>query len=194
MIFVHVPKTAGTSIEKMFGALDGKKIKFEKSKKEINMNKFRAEKHYDVTDMEFKYKDFIENYFKWTIVRNPWEREYSFYNMTKSYRKKEKTFLEYLEETKKNKRSKVLQNQINFIFNKRNKKLMVDKIVRYEKLAVGWKEVCMIIKKPFQEMEHINKGEYEDAMSQAYDQECIDFVSELRKEDIEYFKYDLPKM
>ena len=43
-------------------------------------------------------------------------------------------------------------------------------------------------------MIHINKGEYEEEISKAYNQECIDFVAELRKKDIEYLKYDLPKI
>jgi len=194
MIFIHIPKTGGTSIEKMFGALKTKKITFEKSKKQVDIMPFKVEKHYDASDVEVQYKNFIESYFKWTIVRNPWEREYSFYNMVNGRRKNKKTFLEYLKTTKINKKDKVLQDQINFIFNKKNQKPIVDKIVRYENLANDWKNICQIIKKPFEEMIHINKGEYEEEISKAYNQECVDFVAELRKKDIEYLKYDLPKI
>lgn len=65
-IFVHIPKTAGISISRsIFGNLGGG--------------------HTKIRDYEliFSAKDF-NNYFKFTFVRNPWDRIFSAYRFLKN--------------------------------------------------------------------------------------------------------------
>ena len=66
-IFIHIPKTAGTSIEKM---IQGEKyIKGWSSHQKIN---------------EYKDDDKFHEYFKFSFVRNPYERILSVFNYYKN--------------------------------------------------------------------------------------------------------------
>jgi len=69
-IFVHVPKTGGTTIEKMF---------------EQNGDKYDySEKHLLLPSCKSRYSEYWNDYFKFSIVRNPWDRIYSiWYNHRK---------------------------------------------------------------------------------------------------------------
>ena len=59
-IFIHINKCGGTSIDKVFSG------KFRGHKKAFDYKKLNP-------------KEF-ENYFKFTFVRNPWDRVVSFYH------------------------------------------------------------------------------------------------------------------
>ena len=62
--FVHIPKTGGSTIEEMF-RLNG-------------MPDIRPrEVHYNAQDMLRAYKHNFEKYYRFSIVRNPWDRVYS---------------------------------------------------------------------------------------------------------------------
>ena len=66
IIFIHIPRTSGTSIESAFkfnmDKVGGKHLKASEIKKNIGNDKWN-------------------NYFKFSIVRNPWERFASMYSM-----------------------------------------------------------------------------------------------------------------
>ena len=89
-IFVHIPKTSGNSLslflkdfidndvihcESIMGEKQGISILCEKTKKDI--------KHCDIRYYKNIYGDKIEKYFKFTIVRNPYDRILSFYLWSK---------------------------------------------------------------------------------------------------------------
>ena len=66
LIFIHIPRTSGTSIESAFNYvmddIGGKHLKASEIKKKVGINKWKS-------------------YFKFSIVRNPWERFASMYHM-----------------------------------------------------------------------------------------------------------------
>lgn len=89
-IFIHIPKTAGNSIanflinycdnkiiikDSNYGPDDGIQIICEKNKKNI--------KHVKLSYYNKLYGDLILNYFKFMIVRNPYDRIMSYYFWTK---------------------------------------------------------------------------------------------------------------
>lgn len=65
-IFIHIPRTAGTSIEML---LEGRDWWLENPK----------EKHITASKAKELYADWWDDYFKFSIVRNPWDRVVSMY-------------------------------------------------------------------------------------------------------------------
>ena len=187
-VFIHIPKTAGTSVEAMFGFV---KIK--------NQNFFieeLKEKHWNAEQIKNKYGGYFDEYFKWTIVRNPWDREVSLYNMMKRQRRfLGMEFKEFLKKVvipgKETKEKKVFQDQVDFLTIE--DEVSVDQIVRYEYLESGWKQVCSTINKPEEKLKHL-RNLSEGSFELQYDQESIEIVYKLRKADIEFLKYDMPQI
>ncbi len=190
-IFVHIPKTGGTSVESMFGLVqtwEHKRKKF----KEMD----QKGKHWGITEMTEHYSDYLNNYYKWTIVRNPWERDLSLYNMMKGQMKyRHLTFKQYLKDVIQfhleikdpNFKNLIFQNQVKYITSGYH--VAVDDIVRYEYIDAGWERICKKIKKPYEKLRHLRKVK-KQPIDHYYDQECIDLVAKMRKEDIEFLNYD----
>tara|TARA_R110002110_G_scaffold47286_1_gene142190 strand:+ start:914 stop:1450 length:537 start_codon:yes stop_codon:yes gene_type:complete len=63
-IFIHIPKNAGTSIEEYFG---NKSVRIQ------------PEKHADIYEIKKKFKNSYNNYRKFTIIRNPYDKMVSWY-------------------------------------------------------------------------------------------------------------------
>jgi len=184
-IFIHIPKTAGTSVESMFGFVET----FPNSKKFIERT---AGKHLLAHELKSSSPFEFDNYFKWSIVRNPWEKELSYYNMVKFQLKhRHMDFKQYLKESAtpqiKNK-SRTLRNQVDYLLIENN--VAVDEIVRYENLEYGWQRICKKINKPCEKLNHFRKTKTAEEIYEVYDQECIDIVADLRKDDIEFLGYD----
>ena len=85
-------------------------------------------------------------------------------------------------------KERVFASQLKFITV--NGDVAVDEMVRYENLESGWEKVCKEIKKPYEKLNHIRKAKPKLTIKEAYDQECIDIVADLRKDDIEFLGYD----
>lgn len=189
IIFVHIPKTAGTSMESMFGKVEIK-----------NQNYFtemtQPGKHWTVQKCQEEYPEHFNSYYKWTIVRDPWHREVSIYNMMRNQIKyRHMSFKQFLKEVTvpqvKDDKLPVFKNQIKYITIDGD--IHLDKIIRYEYLEEGWKQICKSIGKEHQKLNrlrHLTK----EPISNFYDQESIDIVSEIRKEDIKFLKYDMPQI
>jgi hypothetical protein len=184
-IFIHIPKTAGTSVESMFGFVET----FPNSRKFIENTRG---KHLLAHELKSSSPIEFDNYFKWSIVRNPWARELSYYNMVKFQLKhRHMDFKQYLKESatpniKSKKRT--LKNQVDYLLIDDN--VAVDEIVRYENLEYGWQRICEKINKPYEKLNHLRKTKTKQEIHEIYDQECIDIVADLRKDDIEFLNYD----
>ena len=70
-IFIHIPKTAGTSVESVF-------------KPYVRLNNL-VDRHATVHEIKNKLPGVYKDYNKFTIVRNPYERMVSFYFYLKEY-------------------------------------------------------------------------------------------------------------
>jgi len=63
-IFIHIPKNAGTSIEAFFAN---------------NSFRIQPNKHADIFEIKRKFKNSYNNYRKFTIIRNPYDKMVSWY-------------------------------------------------------------------------------------------------------------------
>ena len=63
-IFIHIPKNAGTSIEEYFGN---------------ESVRIQPNKHADIYEIKRKFKNSYNNYRKFTIIRNPYDKMVSWY-------------------------------------------------------------------------------------------------------------------
>jgi hypothetical protein len=190
-LFVHIQKTAGSSI------CD-------------NLQELRGTKYLGRQHSFLSHYKIPGGYFKFAFVRNPWERLVSWYNMM-TYRKVHNDFSAYLlanannfsefldctdiiVETKDTfKMDKVdyvksiAFNQLDYLTD-RDGKIGVDFIGRFESLQDDYNKVMKAIGLPGKNLKHINKYDRDD-YRKYYTEEDIEKVKCLYKRDIEYFKY-----
>lgn len=190
IIFVHINKTAGTSIHKIL----------EKMQTPCPGKHHTIEKYHKLADENHGF----ENYFKFTFVRNSWDRFLSLYK----YRVKTEhptlagnplSFKEWVKNiyNKNPKYYKVngpymqrfmLSEQLDWITDA-NGSINIDFIGRFEKIQDDFNIVCDKIGIPRQELPHKNKTEHKH-YTEYYDDETRELAAEKYKKDIEYFGYE----
>ena len=184
-IFIHVPKTAGESIET---ALMGRPNweKDDPNYSSLNLpedSKIGEDKHYTIA----QWKDHMcfDGYFKFSFVRNPWDSAYSFYQ----YRKKRDQFNHSFTDWVKliNPRFwKDFLSPLKYIL--LDGKEGVDFIGRFEDIEADWDYVCYRLNIDL-ELPHVNKSVNKLDYLNHYDDASRDIVYKHLKEDIEYFNY-----
>lgn len=189
LIFIHIPRTGGTSIEK---ALCGKDW----------FNIHAPSKHLNAYSAKKIYSEYWDKYFKFTFVRNPWDRMVSmlkygnFYGVGMSSDKIcMKNYLTYFESIEYDKRFFNLKQFEDFqkLDNSVYRNIIgeeMDFIGRFENLQEDYNEICKQCnikenKLPLMENspERLHYREY-------YDQENKNLVAEKYKLDIKMFNYE----
>ena len=199
-IFVHISKTAGTSIR---AALNPHCISVPSDKWHSflrrfdlpkNYQRFKFSKHAFLSDAQRKVPtDIYQSYFKFAVVRNPWDRLVSGYhseyglkegrNPNKKY-KDPIGFENYLRRQKRRRNYQYLRisnsaGEIDLDFMLRFENLNADIDSLAEKLNIE-------IDLPHKNTSFRNKAVYQEY----YDQHTRDFVSEHWAQDIELLDYD----
>lgn len=172
IVFIHIPKSAGTSIRKGF----------------FNGN-------YTGPVMGHIPKEW-ESYFKFAFVRNPYERFVSAYKMFKK-NKSDMSIKEFYDITVNEKisyndretlKSKIRHHTIPQL-HPYNCLQFADFIGRYENLEKDFKFVCEKNNIPFTNLPHLNKTKNDDYRSY-YNDELKQLVYEYYREDLETFNYE----
>lgn len=216
-IFIHIPKCAGTSIEKAFGHFDEYHGRYRQDHRSMRMLEplcvkglssaenakevmkrvwFLIKKPKNPKNSYSVTKEQYESYFKFSIVRNPWARVHSWY---KNVQRDERT--------RKELKIPIQPNLYEFLKSCINKDVLrpqtfwlknfkggidLDYIGRFENLSNEFNIICDLIKiKPII-LPHELKGtdeEYQDA----YDKNSIKLVTAFYKEEIELFDYSFDK-
>jgi len=177
-IFIHIPKTGGTSVEI---ALQG-----EGSKLPI--------KHKTVLQYKKESSEIFNKYFKFTIVRNPWDLMVSWWKWRSKWRKNPIDFSKYL----KHQEDVVPASRgickfkggmtcLDYISGASG--VLVNKICRFENLQMDFNAVCDKMGIPQQKLPHKNKSKHKH-YTEYYDDETREIVAEKYRKDIEYFGYE----
>lgn len=193
LIFVHIPKTGGTSIDCFFNG--------------------SMQNHSCLKDYEHHLpKEQFDEYFKFTVVRNPFDIMVSSYTMicnrikNKNKRAIETfgcdifTFQEYIKNkvqkytvgtesfiTTNFSRSMFNSNQIDWIKNTEGE-ITIDYIIRFENLQKEFNIVCDKIGIDRQHLPHKNATKHKH-YTEYYDDETREIVAKKYAQDIETFGY-----
>jgi len=196
-IFIHIPKTGGTSIEFHFVPDRMDRIKHIYGGTPLQPdNKAHLKFHH----LKIQYPSLnFDEYVKFTFVRNPWSRAVSsFFHTRKKNRNDLREFLglsgnfsfkEFIVSLKNLKKLHPhYDDQFSFLINK-NKKQCMDFIGKLENYQQDFNIVCDKIGIPQQQLPHINKSKHKH-YTEYYDDETKQIVAEKYAKDIEYFGYE----
>lgn len=136
-IFIHIPKTAGTSVEQFLKDNGKNEIEY------LGVQNNRSMHHYTALELKKLEPRIFDIYYKFSIVRNPYDRLLSEYywcpipDVGFKYGKTKVEFLNYVSKVVKGKR--YFENIYNdhfipqymFLY---NNKLLVDQLFKYEDL------------------------------------------------------------
>ncbi|MBN2103889.1 sulfotransferase family 2 domain-containing protein [bacterium] len=215
-IFIHIPKNAGTSIESALGHLDlYRGVREGQDHRTLRMieqpfptshifsskdNIYEALRRVYHQNRTLKNplnklvvtREQYNHYFKFTFVRNPWARAYSWYENVmrddihkKRYHIKQQLSLNEFLRIFSGKG--MLKPQMYWIRNFSGL-IPLDFIGRFETLDEGFKKVCEAIHQPQLRLPHKNKGTTED-YREHYDKHSVNIIKRIYREEIEMFEY-----
>lgn len=186
IIFIHIPKTGGTSVRRG--------LPFYRPK-ETNTHK-----HYTVRQIiEEIGEDAWQKSYKFAIVRDPWSRMVSFYNYRVRRNKltdegMDLSFKEWvikkLNRTKNSDAQRGLFSyspQYDWLVNSKGD-IDLDFIGRYETLEIDFKKVCEELKISG-ELPVINAHPDKVDYHEYYDDELVEIISDFYKDDVAHFNY-----
>jgi len=222
-IFIHIPKTAGQSIEQVF--LDLLRLNWETRAPLLLRQNDWPElgpphlAHLIGTDyVKCKYltQEIFDDYYKFSFVRNPWDRMVSIYKQLGYFHRYDfKSFLINIFEQKVWERKYwFVRPQSDFVCNE-DGKLLVDFVGRFENLQNDFYDICEKINLPLIELPFINKTkkaitlnrnpgklvkyawyqikgkqiQFHKNYQDYYDSESRDLVATIYQSDIELFEY-----
>ena len=200
-LFVHVPKTAGSSVTAALQPFcaQPEKVWFNRmlSSVGLNVNWFgpvtwrRGRKHTTAGQMQRMYPtELFQTYYKFAFVRNPWDLMVSYYHYIQSrpehHRSTKVQLLDSFEEylAYEIKRDKISQTR--FLMDA-NGELLVDYVGCFESLREHFNVICSELNIDA-ELEHRNSSSHCNYQSY-YDATTRQMVAEHWQQDIEQFGY-----
>jgi Sulfotransferase family len=200
-IFIHIHKTAGTSIESALQKyLSPFEITLSRSRQEHikakelkeNLEKFWQGLH--LTQQSF------DNYFKFAIVRNPWDHQVSLYyhilrdptHFQHNTVKNLGNFERYIEWLVKESCQPLQKDFLDDL----NGNIIVNFIGRFENINYDFQEICQKLNLQAQ-LPHLNKNiNSRNKFCNYYNSKTQQMVYEYFQQDIDFFNYsffDIPK-
>ena len=187
VLFVHIEKTAGSSIHKALykSRLPSTKIPDTWNGSTI-INYHRPAAHYQKT-----LGSNFDKHFKFSFVRNPWTKVVSHWFYIKRFHrfnKEIRTFDDFIFQ-EHNWTATVFRSQKKFLADN-NGSLLVDYVGRFENIENDFQEVCKKTNISINHLTKENKSSSAVDINDIYTKETKKRVEELCREDIEYFEYN----
>lgn len=203
VIFIHIPKCAGSSVEYFFGIKpfdwqipNYKNLTGWCEKRKIHLHHATPK---ELLETELIDEQTWHSYKKFTIVRNPWGRAYSDFVWLNRFNFINCSFEDFL--LKKGKLSKILTDQshksyrgdhlypqVDFL--KIEGKIVIDNILRFENLKVEFEGFLKSNGISQQHLPHDKKSKkHFKHYSHFYNVDEIELVGEIYKDDIEFLDY-----
>jgi len=192
IIFIHIPKTGGSSIETMLS---------DNGRYELHyhcVRNGRSQHHLTAFELKYALGPMYQNYFKFAFIRDPYDKMISEYYWCKTPRTGYRSgqsfddFLKYVEDVVNNQKYfKYIDNdhfipQYYYLFH--NKKLLVGNIYKFEEINT----VLPMLKAKFKinaEIPHLNKSIKKDEEKLVLTDEQKERIYKLYKIDFDVFNY-----
>lgn len=184
-IFIHIPKCAGTSIEKMLLCHEHVSCDWDhKFPLKTLSNKDKHEYKLDIDDQQHVPLDSFpiktqQDYFCFTVVRNPWSKIISSWLYHKKVKKDTYDLKQFIISNQAFPYHQDIQSS--FINNN------IDVVCRFETIARDFKQIQEKLNINTQ-LPHSNKLNHKH-YTEYYDDETREIVTEKYAKDIEYFGY-----
>ena len=187
MVFIHITKTAGTSVARTLDCNRPQKDKIKKHHSAKEIAQLIGETKYHQA-------------YKFCFVRNPWERLLSYfrfkkkktehfdYYLYKPYDDFNDWFLSYEFDRAVSLDYHLKRTQVDWITGP-NGQIEMDFIGRFENLEEDFKTVCKRINVAEPQLLQLNKSTDEGHYRKIYSAESIKKAEEFYQRDIEYFGY-----
>jgi hypothetical protein len=184
-IFIHTSKTAGTSISVSLADAS------------ILENETR-EKHWNASQCKQNYSYYWDKYYKFSVVRNPWDRVVSMYIYFKHYVKsiKQKNFSDWLTFAFVEKKFNIwggLGSQYDFLAI--DGSIDLDYLLRFENLNSDFDKLCKNLDIPGLSLATYNGPFKKDSRHarkhyrEYYNEYDMKIIEAVYKKDIDYFDY-----
>lgn len=197
-LFIHIPKTAGNSIQNILKDYSEDQIVVLNPHQngierfEVRNPHIPSHKHSPLIDYKrWLRDDFYNGLFKFSCVRNPWDRMISFYFSTPHLQAagwNRSAFVDLVKSVKPMVAFLTTNPSIAMSDFDNKPEIEVDFVMRFEKLEDDFREVCRKLAIPFRGLPHRNKSDREH-YSVYYDDGLIRLVAESFTYDIECFGY-----
>jgi len=193
VIFVHIQKTAGTSVSEVL-------------RSEINDTRSFLRVHDFAVNAKKELGNQWDDYYKFAFVRNPWDRFVSWYSMITNpknnsgsndlweyVRQNSSNFKEFIKQCTNPPRDhegikKLGVNQLDYITDS-DGKIIVDYVGRFENFEKDFKTVLDRLDIKNVEIPHIRHNSSHGNYREYYDDETRQIIEDRFKKDIEYFGY-----
>lgn len=185
VIFIHITKNAGTSIAQA-----------------LQMNEvdeaLGLKKHFTAQQIKNIVGENLWNHaVRFSVVRNPWDRMWSYYQYRKLKNKKEfqeqhftfSNWLWYLNDHQLLADNKqVGRSQLDWLSTE-DQICDVTHILRFEELPKAFEKLANLHQWKYNPLPHINRSELRDSYRNQYTEETRKLISQHYCKDIDYFKY-----
>ena len=171
-IFIHIPKNAGTSIETYFAN---------------GSVRIQPAKHADIYEIKRKFKNSYNDYKKFTIIRNPYDKMVSWYFYLKRNVGENHNIIEFSDWIKDPSKLWHANDPISFL---NPQYVWIDdtvEIIKFENLK---KDINKFFQKEI-DLPITNKSNHENYL-EYYNQKSLDIIYKRYKKDFEKFNYKKP--